>query len=106
MLLLMNQKKAKKQELNFKKHSERINLLKAKLKKPLEKSNDSTKTLKFHRLEDENKELRDENKKLRMKFKDEIKKLVDISKASGKTVNTDKNIIDQKNHRRNHENNG
>ena len=106
MLLLMNQKKAKKQELNLKKHSERINLLKANLKKPLEKSNDSTKTLKFHRLEDENKELRDENKKLRMKFKDEIKKLVDISKASGKTVNSDKNIIDKKNHRRNHENNG
>ena len=104
MLLLMNQKKAKKQELNLKKYSERINLLKAKLKKPLEKSNDSTK--KFHRLEDENKELRDENKKLRMKFKDEIKKLVDISKASGKTVYSDKNIIDKKNHRRNHENNG
>ena len=41
-----------------------------------------------------------------MKFKDEIKKLVDISKAPGKTVNSDKNIIDKKNHRRNHENNG
>ena len=83
----------------LKKRGQRNNLLKTKSKKPSEKLNDSTKTSKFHRLEDENKKLRDENKELRheiKKLKDEIKKMVDTSKASGKTVNTDKDIIDKK----------
>ena len=57
--------KCKKARVKLRKHSERINLLKAELEKPLKKSNDSTKTLKFYRLEDENKKLRDENKKLK-----------------------------------------
>ena len=63
--------KGKKARIKLKKHSERINLLKAQSKKPSEKSSDFTKTSKFHRLEDENKKLRDESKKLR----DENKKL-------------------------------
>ena len=78
-------------------------MLKVKLKKPLKKSNDSTKALKFYELEDENKKLRDENEKLRdknkelkykiKKFMDEIKRQVDTSKASCKTVNTDKKTM-------------
>ena len=89
--------KGKKTRIKFKKYSERINMLRAKSNKPLKKSNNSTKALKFYRSEDENKKLRDENKKLRdenKKLKDEIKRLVDTSKASVKTVNTDKKIIE------------
>ena len=68
-------------------------MLKVNPKKPLKKLNDSTEALKFYRLEDENKKLRDENKELGheiKKFMDEIKRQVDTSKASCKTVNTDK----------------
>ena len=67
-------------------------MLKAESNKPLKKSNSSKKTLKFYRSENENKKLRYENKN----FRDEIKRLVDTSRASGKTVNTDKDIIDKK----------
>ena len=71
-------KKGKKERIKLKKYSERINLLRVESNKPLKKSNNSTKTLKFYGSEDENKKLRDENKKLRnenKKFKDEIKRL-------------------------------
>ena len=59
----MNKKKGKKSRIKLKKYSERINLLRAESNKPLKKSNNSTKTLKFYGPEDENKKLRDEKKK-------------------------------------------
>ena len=72
--------KGKKARIKLKKYNERISLLRAESKKPLKKSNNSSKTLKCYRFEDENKKLRNENKKLRDENKElrqEIKKFKD-----------------------------